>query len=643
MTWRTRILTLLLALGVYTAVTTKTSAQISGITNSWSNVGSGNWAVGGNWQAGTIPDANGELGFGDDFALIDNGGEAIVNSAVTDAAGAVPGGIGIGSADGTSGTLSISNGGTLEVIDVTPAFDGDGSVQVGLATSGLGVLNMTGNSQLIAARLVTGGAAGSTVSLQDAAQVTISGPANLNRMTLVRGNGVNFAATGDLTLGGSHQLLAEITSATHSPLKSSGGATVAGTLNVEFDGTPVTSTSSWSLVDAASITGDFSAITTSSSLGLGQVLNTRTTTTSTVNGSALELFVDQRLVLTVDRDSGIATVENPGGTAQSIDGLSVRSALGSLDNTAYTPLGTPWDPTIANPSANHVGQTVQSGSATVAASATTPLGSIFRPSPDSFGDETEDLALTYTKAGEGNIDGVVRYVGTQGINNLVLIVDPNSGEAQVRNTSPFSVDIDGYTVQSDSGSLSLAGWDSLEAQAAFGDSWDEANPDLDGTRLSELRQTGVTTLSPNSVGLFDLGSPFDHVSGEQDLLFQFTLMGESVARDGVVLYQAIPDPPAGVQGDYNDDGIVDLADYTVWRDLLGSNITLTNEGIGVTPGMVTIEDYSFWRSRFGATSGAGSGSLAASSAVPEPGGCLLLLTAFVLAIGTERSAPRRQD
>ncbi len=79
--------------------------------------------------------------------------------------------------------------------------------------------------------------------------------------------------------------------------------------------------------------------------------------------------------------------------------------------------------------------------------------------------------------------------------------------------------------------------------------------------------------------------------------------------------------PPGVPGDYNQNGVVDIADYVVWRHNLGSAIALPNEGSGVTPGSVTAEDYSYWRSRFGATSGSGS---VIGGAVPEPSTWTLL-------------------
>jgi autotransporter-associated beta strand protein len=74
-------------------------------------------------------------------------------------------------------------------------------------------------------------------------------------------------------------------------------------------------------------------------------------------------------------------------------------------------------------------------------------------------------------------------------------------------------------------------------------------------------------------------------------------------------------------GDYNGNGTVDAADYVLWRDALGTNTQLQNEGPGVTPGMVTQEDYTTWRTNFGRTAGAGA---ALSAAVPEPSTWLLL-------------------
>jgi hypothetical protein len=63
-----------------------------------------------------------------------------------------------------------------------------------------------------------------------------------------------------------------------------------------------------------------------------------------------------------------------------------------------------------------------------------------------------------------------------------------------------------------------------------------------------------------------------------------------------------------VLGDYNNNSIVDAADYVVWRN----GGPLGNEGD--SPGVVDQLDYSFWRSRFGAMTGSSS---TVRVAVPE--------------------------
>ena len=75
-----------------------------------------------------------------------------------------------------------------------------------------------------------------------------------------------------------------------------------------------------------------------------------------------------------------------------------------------------------------------------------------------------------------------------------------------------------------------------------------------------------------------------------------------------------------VAGDFNDDGSVDAADYTFWRDRLGTGGPLANET--VTLGAVTEEDFNVWRTSFGAD---GSGSKSAS-AVPEPATAFLAVS-----------------
>ena len=81
-------------------------------------------------------------------------------------------------------------------------------------------------------------------------------------------------------------------------------------------------------------------------------------------------------------------------------------------------------------------------------------------------------------------------------------------------------------------------------------------------------------------------------------------------------------------GDYNDDGIVDAADYTVWRNNLG---TADPAADGDRSGMVDEQDFIIWKRTYGEEimMGGGGGSMA----VPEPAGlALALLLAAVASV-----------
>jgi pectinesterase len=76
---------------------------------------------------------------------------------------------------------------------------------------------------------------------------------------------------------------------------------------------------------------------------------------------------------------------------------------------------------------------------------------------------------------------------------------------------------------------------------------------------------------------------------------------------------------AQLPGDYNDDGRVDAADYTVWRDNHGEASLPFNET--ASEGIVDQADYDVWKANFG-TSSSGAG---AAVSVPEPGFAALTL------------------
>ena len=87
----------------------------------------------------------------------------------------------------------------------------------------------------------------------------------------------------------------------------------------------------------------------------------------------------------------------------------------------------------------------------------------------------------------------------------------------------------------------------------------------------------------------------------------------------------------GVLGDFNLDGRVDSADYTVWRDRRGTN-SLAADASG--NGSVDQADYNIWKANFGLVAATGGGSIGeAAAAVPEPATAVLVLLLALAAPG----------
>lgn len=85
------------------------------------------------------------------------------------------------------------------------------------------------------------------------------------------------------------------------------------------------------------------------------------------------------------------------------------------------------------------------------------------------------------------------------------------------------------------------------------------------------------------------------------------------------------DPGSGVTGDYNVDGVVDAADYTVWRDHLGE-VYLPNRDPAAT-GPIGDADYQVWVAIYGS-----SATTSAGNSVPEPTAALLCLLGVAVGV-----------
>ncbi len=193
-----------------------------------------------------------------------------------------------------------------------------------------------------------------------------------------------------------------------------------------------------------------------------------------------------------------------------------------------------------------------------------------------IGNQLGTLATTsYEQGSAANLNLQV-LVNTTGTQHDQLIV---SGLARLNGT--LNLDFIGFSQPNAGQSLTL-----IQA-AAFQGSFAEINlPDLSGGLRFVTRQT-PTALVADVVGMF---------------------------------------------GDYNHDGFVDAADFSVWRDTLGSVDSLAADGN--RNGIVDVGDYTVWRTAFGSVAAAIGSVGVGGTAVPEPTGIAVIVSiglGFVIA------------
>lgn len=95
-----------------------------------------------------------------------------------------------------------------------------------------------------------------------------------------------------------------------------------------------------------------------------------------------------------------------------------------------------------------------------------------------------------------------------------------------------------------------------------------------------------------------------------------------------------------IPGDYNQDGTVNVGDYTLWLSQLGSaggafSADGTGDDLtGIPDGDVDLFDYQFWKQEFG-----NSAAQDGQSSIPEPAGCALVLLACLFMTIRRRQCP----
>ena len=125
------------------------------------------------------------------------------------------------------------------------------------------------------------------------------------------------------------------------------------------------------------------------------------------------------------------------------------------------------------------------------------------------------------------------------------------------------------------------------------ESWDFAfDMKLVTPRPDIRKEMGVYFKSPIGNSIFDV------VSND-------TFYGTGPGTIGTIFPDVLPDfqfsNNSGPNGDYNHNGTVDAADYTIWRDTLGSTTDFRANGNneGASMDLIDQADYDTWKNAFG--------------------------------------------
>ena len=277
---------------------------------------------------------------------------------------------------------------------------------------------------------------------------------------------------------------------------------------------------------------------------------------------------------------------------------------------------------------------------------------------------------TFNTTYSGNLNGSGRLIKNSpnrllltGTNNFMALTEINGGAVEVDGklqglgvavnaggTLQGVGQVAGNVIVNNGGKLAPGnGVGILTVQSAFFQSGSELNIALHGTTrgsdygslvatndlvlggVLRLLISGFSPAAGESFDLMDWGTITGKFGGlllptlDEDLMWNYSRL----YTDGVL--------GITIAGDYNGNGIVDAADYTVWRDTLGQ----TGTGLaadGESDQVINGTDLFVWRTHFGMQVGPGAG---AGAAVPEPGSLVLLTLAVACACARRRRVARR--
>lgn len=210
---------------------------------------------------------------------------------------------------------------------------------------------------------------------------------------------------------------------------------------------------------------------------------------------------------------------------------------------------------------------------------------------------------------------------------LRLVVDTDTGVVSIAGGDVANT-LDYYEILSEGNGLvagsftGLAGAAGFPAGTGIGDGW-EAIAENGSDALVETYLAGSSMVGAGAAPI-SLGAIYNVGLDTRDLQFYYQTQGGPVVPVAVEYLSSGSTVP-----DFNGDGVVDAADYTVWRDNLGllTGATLL-DGDADGDGDVDAADYSLWRQGFGTS----AASAVMAGQVPEPGAAAISLLAALMCV-----------
>lgn len=219
--------------------------------------------------------------------------------------------------------------------------------------------------------------------------------------------------------------------------------------------------------------------------------------------------------------------------------------------------------------------------------------------------------------------GTLDFHGGTLKSNFVLGDLTNNGGTFAPGASPAATSINGgYTQNSGTLEIEIGG--------------DVAGTQYDRLTVSESAELGGT-LDVNLISGFSplFGQTFQILSAAGGIVGDFANLSLPSLAGGLQWRTQLSSNTfsllVGLAGDFNSDGQVDAADYTLWRDSFGQSVAAGSGADANFDGQISHADYDIWKSRFGTVATTGNGALAGT--VPEPS-TLVLLALMIPAMET---------